>query len=911
MFSYCRLACEKQTKKTPNKRGTKLSFITQKMSENSEKTGPTGKHTGKASYDAVDIKRLKGLKAVRERPGMYIGDTNETGLHHCVYEIVDNSIDEALAGYCHNIKVEIHTDGSLSVEDDGRGIPVAMHPEEKIPTLELVLTNLHAGGKFDKGAYQVSGGLNGVGAKCVNALSDKFTAEVSREGEVHQMKFSRGEVTQPIKVIGKTKRTGTKITFHPDPEIFVSTQEFKYDTLVRRMRELAFLVPGITVEMKDHRTNRADKFEFKEGIAEYVSFLNVNEEPLFKEPILISAEVDFTDLENPRVMAEGEKPKPNQRRMTVDVALQYNDRYDEMVFCYANLINQPEGGTHLSGFRSALTRVINHYAKSNNLIKDKDTKLNGDDMREGLVAVISVKHPDPKFQSQNKTRLTNPEVEGIVTSVVGEQLKYYLERDPKTGRRIVDKCLNAARAREAARKARETVRKSAMSSGGLPGKLADCSESDPAVCELYIVEGDSAGGSAKQGRDRRYQAILPIKGKILNVEKARIDKILSNEEIRTIITACGTGIGKHEGDGAFDVTKCRYHKLVIMTDADVDGSHIRTLLLTFLFRQMPGLIEAGYVYIAQPPLYRIKRKKREQYVDNDPDLNRILLELGSEDVNLLRLRDKHVFPGQKLDKIVESLARLESLGVSISRTGCQLGNYLDQQNHKNHALPRFIVRTRTGNEETYEFLEDADAKQDYLKKAGVEDFLSDMINREKKLKDGTVVQQRVNIIEVFENESISKVLKDLENQGMDVQKFASGEDARYHLIDGSTPEEEAAAEKEDAKAEKAEKGAEKAAKKIVKKADPVPLMSILELIGQIRQFGRKGLTIQRYKGLGEMNPKQLFETTMDPAKRRFLKVDIRDAAEANRVFAMLMGEDVPSRRAFIEDNALNTSNLDV
>ena len=529
------------------------------MSENSEKNPNRGKHAGNESYGAADIKRLKGLKAVRERPGMYIGDTNETGLHHCVYEIVDNSIDEALAGYCKSIKVEIHADGSLSVEDDGRGIPVAMHPEEKVPTLELVLTNLHAGGKFDKGAYQVSGGLNGVGAKCVNALSDSFIAEVSREGEVHQMKFSRGEVTQSIKVIGKTKRTGTKITFHPDPEIFVATQEFKYDTLVRRMRELAFLVPGITVEMKDQRSNRSDKFEFKDGIAEYVSFLNANEERLFEKPILISAEVDFTDLANPRVMADGEKPKPGQRRMTLDVALQYNDRYDEMVFSYANLINQPEGGTHLSGFRSALTRVINHYAKSNNLIKDKDAKLNGDDMREGLVAVISVKHPDPKFQSQNKTRLTNPEVEGIVTSVVGEQLKYYLERDPKTGRRIVDKCLNAARAREAARKARETVRKSAMSSGGLPGKLADCSESDPSVCELYIVEGDSAGGSAKQGRDRRYQAILPIKGKILNVEKARIDKILSNEEIRTIITACGTGIGKHEGDGAFDVTKCRYH----------------------------------------------------------------------------------------------------------------------------------------------------------------------------------------------------------------------------------------------------------------------------------------------------------------------------------------------------------------
>ena len=877
------------------------------MSENSE-SNSRGKHAGKASYDAGDIKRLKGLKAVRERPGMYIGDTNETGLHHCVYEIVDNSIDEALAGFCRHIRLEIHADGSLSVEDDGRGIPVAMHPEEKIPTLELVLTNLLAGGKFDKGAYQVSGGLNGVGAKCVNALSEAFTAEVSREGEVHQMKFSKGEVTQPIKVVGKTKRTGTKITFRPDPEIFTSSREFKYDILVRRMRELAFLVPGIVIEMKDQRSDRSDRFEFKEGIAEYVAFLNANEETLFDKPIIMSAEVDFTDLGSPRVMGEGEKPRPGQRRMTVDVALQYNDRYDEMVFSYTNLINQPEGGTHLSGFRSALTRVINHYAKSNSLIKEKDAKLNGDDMREGLVAVISVKHPDPKFQSQNKTRLTNPEVEGIVTSVVGEQLKYYLERDPKTGRRIVDKCLNAARAREAARKARETVRKSAMSSGGLPGKLADCSESDPAVCELYIVEGDSAGGSAKQGRDRRYQAILPIKGKILNVEKARIDKILSNEEIRTIITACGTGIGKHEGDGAFDVTKCRYHKLVIMTDADVDGSHIRTLLLTFLYRQMPGLIEAGYVYIAQPPLYRIKRKKREQYVDNDAELNRILLELGSEDVNLLRLRDKHVFPGQKLDKVVEALARLEGLGAGIARTGCPYGDFLDQQDQKTHALPRFIIRTRTGNEESFEFLRDEEAKQAFLRKAGVEDFLSDRIDREKKLKDGTVVQERVQVIEVFENEAITKVLKELEGQGMDVKKFSPGEEARYHLIDGS-PAEEAPAEGSGGGDEPAK--SEKGAKKPVKKPEPVPLMTILDLLGQVRQFGRKGLTIQRYKGLGEMNPKQLFETTMDPSKRRFLKVDIRDAAEANRVFAMLMGEDVPARRTFIEDNALNTSNLDV
>ena len=880
------------------------------MSESDSNKG-TGKHAGKASYDASDIKRLKGLKAVRERPGMYIGDTNETGLHHCVYEIVDNSIDEALAGFCKHIKVEIHRDGSLSVEDDGRGIPVAMHPEEKVPTLELVLTNLHAGGKFDKGAYQVSGGLNGVGAKCVNALSSRFVAEVSREGEVHQMKFSQGEVTQKIKVIGKTKRTGTKISFLPDSEIFTVTT-FKYETLVRRLRELAFLVPGITIEGADERDNRKDTFQFKDGIAEYVSFLNANEETMHDKPILIAAEVDFTDPANPRVMGADEKPKAGQRRMMLDVALQYNDRYDETVFCYTNLISNPEGGTHLSGFRSALTRVINAYAKANNLIKDKDAKLTGDDMREGLVAVVSVKHPDPKFQSQNKTRLTNPEVEGIVTSVVGEQLKYYLERDPKTGKRIVDKCLNAARAREAARKARETVRKSAMSSGGLPGKLADCSESDPAVCELYIVEGDSAGGSAKQGRDRRYQAILPIKGKILNVEKARMDKILSNDEIRTIITACGTGIGRHEGDGAFDVTRCRYHKIIIMTDADVDGSHIRTLLLTFLYRQMPGLLDAGYVYIAQPPLYKIKRKKREQYVDNDADLNRILLELGAEDVNLVRLRDKHTFPGQKVDRIVESLARLESLGAGVGRTGCPLALYLDQQERKTHALPRFLAKIRTGNEEVFEFLRDEDARQAFMKEQAFEDFLATQLSRETKVK-GATVQQRINLYEIHENEALTKLLKELDGHGLDVQQFTAGEDARYHLIEGGSADAEPEAAEGEAKEEPKAKGKEKAApaKKARKEAEPVPLRSILELVGQIRAFGRKGLSIQRYKGLGEMNPKQLFETTMDPAKRRLLKVDIRDAAEANRVFAMLMGEDVPSRRAFIEDNALNTSYLDV
>ncbi len=883
-------------------------------------TAPVSKTAGKASYEASDIKRLKGLEAVRERPGMYIGDTNETGLHHCVYEIVDNSIDEALAGFCHHVKVEIHLDGSCSVEDDGRGIPVDMHPEEKIPTLELVLTNLHAGGKFDKGSYQVSGGLNGVGAKCVNALSERFEAEVSRQGFVHHMQFSKGKKTQELKVIGKTNRTGTKITFLPDPTIFVVTQDFKYDTLARRLREISFLVPGLTVELKDHRDGRGEKFFFAKGIAEYVSFINKTESAIFPEPILISAEVDFSDPMNPFVITEKNPPKTENRnrRMLLDVALQYNDSYNEVVCGYTNLINNPEGGTHISGFRSALTRVINKYANDNKILKDKDPKLTGDDMREGLVAVISVKHPDPKFQSQNKTKLTNPEVEGIVNSVVGEQLRYTFETDPKLARRIIDKCMNAARAREAARKARETVRKSAMSGGGLPGKLADCSERDPSLCEVFIVEGDSAGGSAKQGRDRRTQAILPIKGKIINVEKARLDKVLSNDEIRTMITAFGTGIGSHEGDGAFDVTKCRYHKIVIMTDADVDGAHIRTLLLTFLFRQMRGLIEAGYVYIAQPPLYKIKRKRREQYVDNDPELNRILLELGSEDVSLVRESDGHVFPGKTVDRIVESLARLEHLGGGVTRYGCTLTDYLDQHKRDTQELPRFLARVRTGNKEEFEYLFNDDERASFYVRQGIEDIMLDTVVREAVV-DGLTVQQRINVYEVYEAAPMTKVLQEIAKQGLDIAAFKPNpENPPYKLVEGAAtngkadeePEEELSDDAASALAAMGEKPSGKAAPKAPKKQVVLPLPGILSLIGEIRQLGRRGLSIQRYKGLGEMNPKQLFETTMDPATRRLLKVDIADAAEANRIFTMLMGEEVSIRRAFIEDNALNTSYLD-
>jgi len=503
------------------------------------------------TYDASKIQKLEGLEGVRKRPDMYIGDTNERGLHHCVFEIVDNSIDEALADYCSRISVSIHLDGSCSIEDDGRGIPVDMHEKHKMPALELVLTNLHAGGKFGKGAYQVSGGLHGVGAKCVNAVSEWFKAEVRRDGKVHAMGFERGITTQKLQTIGDTKRTGTKITFKPDSEIF-SVLDFKYDILAKRIRELAFLNPGIEILLRDEIAKKEETFRFENGIAEYVGFLNRSKTLIHPDPIVF----------------HGTAPSANtDAKVVVDVALQYNDGFNDQIYAYANSIHNIEGGTHLSGFRTALTRVINNYAKANNLVKEKDPSITGDDVREGLTAVVSVKVPEPRFEGQTKTKLSNSEVDGIVQKIVGEELKYLFETTPAIAKKVIDKGLNAARAREAARKARDTVRKSALVSGGLPGKLADCSEKDPSVCELYIVEGDSAGGSAKQGRDRRYQAILPIRGKLLNVEKARLDKILNNNEIRTLITAAGTGIGDHEGDGAFNAAKSRYHKIIIMTDA--------------------------------------------------------------------------------------------------------------------------------------------------------------------------------------------------------------------------------------------------------------------------------------------------------------------------------------------------------
>ncbi len=833
---------------------------------------------GAETYDASKLGKLEGLEAVRKKPGMYIGGTDERALHHCVSEVLDNSVDEHLAGHCKRIEVNIHVDGSISIRDDGRGIPVDIHPQYGIPGVEMVLTTLHSGGKYGQGGYKFSGGTHGVGAKCVNAVSEWFEVEVSRDNKVHHMKFERGKTMKKLEVIGKARGTGTLITFKPDPEIFRETTVFQSSRISQRLRELAFLNSGLEIIFTDERPAepKPERYYYKDGVEEFVKQLNTGKTPLHPKPVSIKKETQA-------------KIDEKTAEVHVEVVLQYNDTYNDQVLCYTNTIHNPDGGTHLSGFRSALTRAINQFSKANNLLKDKDPQITGDDVREGLAAVISIKHSDPKFESQTKVKLLSPEVESIVGSVSYEGLMMYFETNPSVAKRIVDKSLNAARAREAARKARETVRKGALSGGGLPGKLADCSERDPMNTELYIVEGDSAGGSAKQGRDRRFQAILPLRGKLINTEKARLDKVLSNEEIRTLITACGTGIG--EGDesvGGFNVDKARYHKIIIMTDADVDGSHIRTLLLTFIYRQMKGLIERGYVYIAQPPLYKIKRKKREQYVDNDEQLNRILLELGSEDITLKRLSDGHVFTPAQVDRIVENLAALEKLGAGVTRYGATLAEYLDAQDPATHALPRYIIRVRQGNQEDHIFLKDETALKDYCATNRLNADLTDAVDNaadttlvpEKKPAGPTVRRTKH---EIFESTEMAKLLKALADAGLDVTRFTPGEDAQFSMTENAGQRNESTTE----------------------------LRGTLDIVAQIRVNGRKGLSIQRYKGLGEMNPKQLFETTMDPDKRRLLKVNIDDAAKADALFTLLMGDEVPPRRQFIEDNALNVQYLDV
>ena len=827
------------------------------------------------AYGAAQIDKLEGLEAVRKRPGMYIGYTDERGLHHCVYEVLDNSIDEHLAGFCTHIDVTIHADGSCSVRDNGRGIPVDMHPKWKIPAIELVLTNLHAGGKFGQGAYKFSGGLHGVGAKCVNALSEWFKAEVYRDGQVYFMSFAKGKTTQKLTVLSELKnkkQTGTQITFLPDAEIFTTT-EFVFERLGARMRELAFLNCGLEIRLTDERVEGEPKktlFVYKLGIEEFVKELGESKSVLHPKVIKLTG-ARKTKMKN----KDGEDVEED---VLVDCVLQYNDSYTDQILCFTNSIPNPDGGTHITGFRSALTRAINQYTKANNLVKDKDPIITGDDVREGLAAVISIKHSDPKFESQTKVKLLSPEVEGIVSSVSYEGLMFFFDANPTIAKRIVEKSLTAARAREAARKARETIRKGALSSGGLPGKLADCSERDPALTELYIVEGDSAGGSAKQGRDRLFQAILPLRGKLINSEKAQLDKVLNNEEIRTLITAIGTGIGTGEDEHAFNVDKARYHKVIIMTDADVDGSHIRTLLLTFLYRQMRGLVDRGYVYIAQPPLYKIKRKKREQYVDNDEQLNRILLELGSEDIILARSRDAHIFAPAAIDQFVELLSTLDKLGAGITRYGATLAEYLDQRSPGSHELPRYIARIREGNKESHRFLADDKARAAFSVEFGMNADLAEA----STAREGQL-QRRVTIHEIFESNEMTKLLKAIEHAGLETASFAPAAEPRYTMT-------------------------ENAGQKTENKTN---LFSSLDIVAQIRANGRKGLSIQRYKGLGEMNPKQLYETTMDPEKRRLLKVSINDAAKADALFTLLMGDEVPPRRQFIEDNALNVQFLDV
>jgi DNA gyrase subunit B len=828
------------------------------------------------SYDASKLGKLEGLEAVRKKPGMYIGGTDERALHHCVTEVLDNSVDEYLAGKCDRIDLTIHVDGSISIRDNGRGIPVDIHPEYKIPGVELVLTTLHSGGKYGQGGYTYSGGTHGVGAKCVNAVSEWFSVEVSRDGQVYHMEFERGKTTKKLEVIGKSKGTGTLVTFKPDAEIFLETIEFKADRITTRLRELAFLNSNLEITFLDERITdgKRETFYYKDGIQEFVKQLSKGKQVLHPKTI------SFTGKRPHEFMQNGLSKKAD---IIADVVMQYNDSYNAQVLAYTNTVHNPDGGTHQAGFRSALTRAVNQHAKQNNLLKDKDPQITGDDLLEGLVAVIAIKHPDPKFNNQPKEKLLSTEVEGIVSSITYEGLMAHFDANPPVAKKVVDKGLNAARAREAARKAREAVRKSALTGGGLPGKLADCSDRDPANTELYIVEGDSAGGSAKQGRDRKFQAILPIRGKLINVEKARLDKVLQNNEIRTMITAVGTGIGDGDGEGAFNLEKLRYHKIIIMTDADVDGSHIRTLLLTFFYRQMGELVKRGYVYIAQPPLYQISRKKRVEYVDDDARLNKILIELGTEEVRLRNLADGVELTAKQLAEILELLESLDKYANALRRHGGDFTAYVEQRNSKTHDLPRHLVKIRDGNEETVKYflneedLEKFGSENPDLRLFGEEESDTSLI---EKTKNGNV--RRARHVELHESKAIADLLGKLAKKGLSVEHYSAQDKPLFEVIEGQ-------GEKEQVK----------------------PLFAIPEILSTVMEVGRRGLSIKRFKGLGEMNPKELFETTMNPAHRKLLRVDLTDAIEAEQMFTRLMGEEVEPRRQFIEDNALNVRNLDI
>ena len=837
-----------------------------------------------SNYDAAQIDKLEGLEAVRKRPGMYIGDPDERGLHHCVFEVLDNSIDEHLAGFCTRIDVNIHIDGSVSVRDNGRGIPVDIHTKFNIPAIELVLTNLHAGGKFGQGAYKFSGGLHGVGAKCVNALSEWFKAEVTRNGKIYHIAFAQGKTTRKLEVIGEIQNkqlTGTLITFLPDPEIFTITTEFKFEILATRLRELAFLNKGLEIVITDERIDpaRREVFLYKEGIPEFVRQLGETKQLIHPEPIVISGmrEIEVDD---------------KQEISFVDLVLQYTDSYTEQIQCFANSIPNADGGMHLEGFKAGLTNALKNYAKANNLVKEKDPDITGEDLREGLVCVLSIKLTNPRFSSQTKSKLVNNEVKPVVQSVIYEGLSRFCEENPAIAKKIIDKCLMAARAREAARRAREAVRKTALTGGGLPGKLSDCSERDSQKTELYIVEGDSAGGSAKQGRDRRFQAILPIRGKLLNVEKARLDRVLQNQEIQTMITAIGTGIGDGEGEGSFNLEKLRYGKIIIMTDADVDGSHIRTLLLTFFYRQMPELVRRGHIYIAQPPLYQIKRKKREEYVEDDARLNRILISLGAEEVRLRNLKDDREFSEEQLNEILELLERLSKLSDSIRKHGGDFEEYLAHRNAEAGTLPEYLVAIRDGNQEYVKYFLDETTLKQFADENPDLRLYDEPLSEDGELplfgsSNGHTpphLRRRAKRVELHESNAVLKVFQELSKRGLEVEHYATNEQPLFELVDGEG-----------------------------ERATSIPLSSIPKILDTVKEIGRRGVQIKRFKGLGEMNAKELFSTTMDPAKRKLLQVELNEnnAVEADKMFTILMGDVVEPRRAFIEDNALNVRNLDI
>jgi DNA gyrase subunit B len=795
------------------------------------------------SYSAESIKVLEGLEAVRKRPAMYIGSTGKEGLHHLVYEVVDNSVDEAAAGFCDTIDIHIRADNSILVDDNGRGIPVDMH-NEGVSAAEVVLTKLHAGAKFSNESYKISGGLHGVGVSVVNALSEYLELEVRRDGNVYKQTYSRGIPISGLEVIGKTRGKGTKVTFKPDHEIF-EEMEFSFDVLSNRLRELAFLNKGLKITLTDERDGKKNEFVYKGGILSFVEYINRNKGVLHKKPVYF----------------DGAKED-----CMVEVALQYNDTYAESIFSFANSINTTEGGTHLSGFKSALTRVINNYASNNNLIKNGKDAIRGEDVREGLSCVISVKIKEPQFEGQTKTKLGNSEVKGLVENIVYEKFGSYLEENPTVAKQILGKALDAARARDAARRAKElTRRKSALEVGALPGKLADCQERDPARSELYLVEGDSAGGSAKQGRDRKNQAILPLRGKVLNVEKARFDKMLQNEEIKTVVTALGAGIGRED----FDVSKLRYHKVIIMTDADVDGLHIRTLLLTFFFRQMKELIERGHLYIAQPPLFKVVDKKKELYIHNEDEMKHYILESGVNKISLMTGNGNSI-SGNRLLTLVKRVMRIETV----------LDRF--EKEDKNRSIMRVLAGDPAFSTDAFKS-EETLLKVGKRTKAAVGERLTEFRTEPDPEHSGCKLildyRMKGQLFTTILDREIFKTPRFLEVKELLNQVSALGE-APYVITD-----------EDDGK--------------------QTLLDSMSALVEYVTALGQKGITMQRYKGLGEMNPEQLWETTMNPEKRTLLQVKVEDVVIADEIFTTLMGDQVEPRKEFIYKNALYASNLDV